>query len=352
MHRWEGASPTCAGPFSHYGCDEDDREELTYSSYGAGGEQYCFVGYKSMCCKKPVAFEGCQWYSNSHWYAPWTCDAGCPSGKMALATDPGSCSKGAEYFCCDNPVKIPDQPADVKRDYCFSTEGDFVEAAEKDDAAEDHDDILELWWYEDKCFSIPNKADPSVQTRDLKGLRSVDVEALHRREIAKVHTADGGVFELPLDDPWVQELLELGVDASDSEDEPVIHSHNGTLEERNGSRFSKICRPDKTVINTFSTSPYPGVGVLSPSRQVFNLGTAGVCLGASLVTTAHSQLVKGLKVVVEHGELTPYSSFRYPIALLTPYHRRSHRVTNPQGFYEQPFGQGTPKRRHWVQLAV
>ncbi|KAK7958032.1 glycoside hydrolase family 18 protein [Apiospora saccharicola] len=298
--KWEGASPACSAPFGSYGCDEDDRQELTYSNYGAGGEQYCFVGHKSMCCKKPVAFEGCQWYSNSHWYAPWTCDAGCPSGKMALATDPSGCSRGAQYFCCDNPVTIPDKPTDVKRDYCFSTEGDFVEAAEKDDAAEDSDDILELWWYEDKCFSIPNKDDPSVQARDLQALRSIDVEGLHRSEIAKVHTADGGVLELPLDDPWVQELLELGVSSSESDYEQESHNHNGTLEERNGSRFSKICRPDKTVINTFNTSPYPGVGVLSPSRQVFNLGTAGVCLGASLVTTAHSQLAKGLKVVVEH----------------------------------------------------
>ncbi|KAI3319646.1 glycoside hydrolase [Xylariaceae sp. AK1471] len=295
--KWEGASPACAAPFHNYGCDEDDREELTYSNYGAGGENYCYTGYKSMCCTKPVVFEGCQWYSNSHWYKPWTCDAGCPSGKMALATDPTHCSQGAQYFCCNNPVKIPDKP-DVKLDFCYSTEGDFVEASEKDDAAEDSDDYLELWWYENKCFSIPNKDDPSVQKRTNERFKDIDITSLHRSQIAHLIREDGQVFEVPLADPWVQDLLKLSAAASRKVSKHV--NHNSTLEERNGSRFSKICRPDKTVINTFNTSPYPGVGVLSPSRLVFNLGTSGICFGATLITTSHQQLAGGLKTVVEH----------------------------------------------------
>ncbi|KAG8162769.1 hypothetical protein KVR01_007247 [Diaporthe batatas] len=300
--KWEGASPVCSAPFSSYGCD-DDRQELTYSNYGAGGEQYCFTGHKSMCCTKPVVFEGCKWYSNSHWYAPWTCDAGCPSGKMALATDPTSCSKGSQYFCCDNPVKIPDKP-DVKLDFCYSTDGDFVEATEKDDAAEDSDDYLELWWYEDECFSIPNKGDPSKQNQRRDLIADVDVEGLHRSQIAKIFLDEGSVLEVPLSSPWVQDLLHLSTAAASSGWRPdrgqQQGDNNSTLEERNGSRFSKICRPDKTVINTFSSSPYPGVGKLTPSRLVYNLGTTGICFGATLVTTAHSQLAQGLKTVVEH----------------------------------------------------
>ncbi len=261
-----------------------------------------------MCCTKPVVFEGCKWYSNSHWYAPWTCDAGCPSGKMALATDPTHCSKGSQYFCCDNPVKIPDKP-DVKLEFCYSTDGDFVEASEKDDGALDSDDILELWWYEDECFSIPNTADPSIQKRNNDSTFGLpQVHDLHRSEIAKIYTADGQLFEVPLIEAWVRDLLDQSVAASIEDtfgqDNDIIlgESHgNNTLEERNGSRFSKICRPDKTVINTFSTSTYPGVRLLTPSRLVFNIGTQGVCFGAGLVTTAHSALTAGLKTVVEHG---------------------------------------------------
>lgn len=220
---------------------------------------------------------------------------------MALATDPTGCSKGSQYFCCDSSVKIPDKP-DIKLDFCYSTDGDFVEASEKDDAPEDSDDYLELWWYEDQCFSIPNKADPSNNKRATEDLDDIDVSGLHRSEIAKIITEDGRVFELPMKDPWVQNLLELSVVELATDGELGKHNGNIALEERNGARFSKICRPDKTTINTFSTSPYPGAAVLSPSRLVFNLGTSGICLGATLITTSHQQLANGLRTVVEHGE--------------------------------------------------
>lgn len=219
---------------------------------------------------------------------------------MALATDPSWCSKGAQYFCCDNPVKIPDKP-DVKLDFCYSTDGDFVEATEKDDAAEDNDDYLELWWYEDKCFSIPNKGDPSSQTRRaIEDSPYTNVKGLHRSEVAKLFTEDGRLLEVPVAESWVQDLLELSI--AQAAADGAQDQHNGTLEERNGSRFSKICKPDKTVINTFNTSPYPGVGALSPSRLVFNLGTTGICFSAALVQTSHQQLANGLKTVVEHGK--------------------------------------------------
>ncbi|KAI1497269.1 glycoside hydrolase [Biscogniauxia marginata] len=267
--KWEGASPACSvNLFGSYGCDESDREELTYSAYGAGGEQPCWTGWKN----------------------------------------PTHCSKGSQYFCCDNPVKIPDQP-DVKLDFCYSTEGDFVEASEKDDWALDSDDILELWWYEDERFSIPNTADPSVQKINNDSTFGLpQVHNLHRSEIVKIYTTDGELFEVPLREAWVQDLLDQSVAASiedtlwQDEDLTLRESQgNNTLEERNKRRFTKICGPDNTVVNTFSTSPYPGVSLRTPSLLVFNLGTQGVCFGAALVTTAHSALTAGLKTVVEHA---------------------------------------------------
>lgn len=42
---WEGAAPFCSAiPGKQYGCNEKDRKSLTYSSYGAGGEERCSRG--------------------------------------------------------------------------------------------------------------------------------------------------------------------------------------------------------------------------------------------------------------------------------------------------------------------
>ncbi|KAJ5295311.1 hypothetical protein N7508_010132 [Penicillium antarcticum] len=62
--KWEGAAPFCGkngGIGQHYGCDESDRYEETYDNVGAGGESYCYSGYKSFCCTSPPPFTGCGW---------------------------------------------------------------------------------------------------------------------------------------------------------------------------------------------------------------------------------------------------------------------------------------------------
>lgn len=46
--RWTGSAPFCAAPLSKADCP-DGRERLTYSNYGAGGEQPCITGYKVGC---------------------------------------------------------------------------------------------------------------------------------------------------------------------------------------------------------------------------------------------------------------------------------------------------------------
>ncbi|KAI5279027.1 hypothetical protein KEM54_004394, partial [Ascosphaera aggregata] len=43
--KWTGSAPTCSGPGGKAKCP-DDRKRLTYSSYGAGGEQPCLTGSK------------------------------------------------------------------------------------------------------------------------------------------------------------------------------------------------------------------------------------------------------------------------------------------------------------------
>ena len=76
---WEGAAPFCSTiPGKEHGCNEPDRKSLTYSSFGAGGEERCsrgdyelhpktfeltdrLPGYKSFCCTQPPPFTGCSW---------------------------------------------------------------------------------------------------------------------------------------------------------------------------------------------------------------------------------------------------------------------------------------------------
>ena len=305
--KWEGASPFCSAvPFKAYGCDESDRKQLTYSNYGAGGEQGCYLGYKSMCCTQPPAFTDCAWYSYSTIFHPYTCNAGCPSGKTPIATDPSGCSEGYQFFCCSNPTKTPDVPTNT--DFCYSTEGDFVEASEKDDDPVDDKDILELYWYEDECFSIPNNADPSVHKRASQLEASYSIAGLRPDQIVKIFTDSGVSFEIPLSVPWAQDILEQSL-AADIRD--VIDEHekvgfgNHSLEERGGGRFSKICQANGNTINTFTTAAYPGAGGLirNGGRLVYAATTTGGCLTLGLVKVAHSSIQAGVKIVVEHGRI-------------------------------------------------
>ncbi|KAK0630488.1 hypothetical protein B0T17DRAFT_222151 [Bombardia bombarda] len=310
--KWEGASPFCSAVIDkQYGCDESDRSSLTYSNYGAGGEEPCVLGYKSLCCVKPAPFSNCEWVRSSGLWSkiahPLTCDGSCPSGKTPIANDPSGCfGTGSQFFCCENPSKTPDIP--VKNDFCFSTEGDFVEATEKDEDAIDSHDILELWWYEDECFAIPNTADPSVHKRAVDISSSYDLSGLEPNEILTLWTDSGMSYQFPITDEFAREIFDKSLAAGFRDSlgggyENVGVTTNGTsIEERTGSRISKICNANNVQINSFSTSTYPGSQSLikNSGRLVFASVTTGGCLALNLGKVAHGALAAGVKVVVEH----------------------------------------------------
>lgn len=94
--------------FCKRGCKEQDRQELTYSGWGAGGEEPCATGYKSLCCTQPPPYQNCQWYKHGDSFAnignPFSCSGKCPAGKQMIASDIGSCFSGYQVYCCDAPA--------------------------------------------------------------------------------------------------------------------------------------------------------------------------------------------------------------------------------------------------------
>lgn len=102
---WEGSAPTCSAPFSQAACS-NSRQALTYSTYGAGGENRCNTGSKSLCCDQPPPYQNCKWeaHGGSWFFVPLKCGGGCPSGKQVVAVDPTGCLSGTQSFCCDQQV--------------------------------------------------------------------------------------------------------------------------------------------------------------------------------------------------------------------------------------------------------
>ena len=99
---WEGSAPFCKR-----GCDKG-RQELTYSGWGAGGEEPCSTGSKSLCCTQPPPYQNCQWYKHGDSFGnfgnPFSCSGKCPAGKQMIASDIGSCFVGYQVYCCDAPA--------------------------------------------------------------------------------------------------------------------------------------------------------------------------------------------------------------------------------------------------------
>lgn len=190
--KWEGAAPFCGKHGrvgEHYGCDEGDRYEETYDSLGAGGENYCFSGYKSFCCTKPPPFQDCEWTSKEHSFLhPFTCPGGCPAGKQIIAQDPSKlsfCDSGSAFYCCDAPVEeLPDN--DSSLNFCASSDGDYVLSI-SDGSTNNYDDdgnpadIIELYWYEDDVFVVPNDASPDVMKRSTGVIEELMALSIDRR---------------------------------------------------------------------------------------------------------------------------------------------------------------------------
>ncbi|KAL8671161.1 MAG: hypothetical protein Q9168_004338 [Polycauliona sp. 1 TL-2023] len=79
---------------------------------GAGGEEPCVTGYKSLCCTQPPPYQNCQWYKHGDSIAnfgnPFSCSGKCPSGKQMIASDVGTCFYGYQVYCCDSPATAND----------------------------------------------------------------------------------------------------------------------------------------------------------------------------------------------------------------------------------------------------
>ncbi|GIJ91973.1 hypothetical protein Asppvi_010948 [Aspergillus pseudoviridinutans] len=108
--KWYGSAPFCAAPFSKASCPTG-RQSLTYSNYGAGGEEPCITGYKSFCCDQPPPYENCDWYYHGGkilGQIPFQCTGECPAGKASIATDPSGCLSGYGSFCCSSPSTTND----------------------------------------------------------------------------------------------------------------------------------------------------------------------------------------------------------------------------------------------------
>ena len=298
--KWEGASPFCAAnPFKSYGCDESDRQELTYDAFGAGGEQLCLTGYKSLCCTQPPPFDRCDW-TGKHLTlkVQLQCQTGCASGKQTVATDPSWCDTGSNYFCCDQPPgSIPDAPTNL--DFCVAPNDAYV-LSDANDLDGNPADLLELYWYEDDCFAVPNTADPSVHKRwtdmiarfaDTRLVKRWDPMTRTDPSLPSVCLNEANCWSIPdTQDSGFQQLL--------AEVQEFRNHTEAVLVPR--ARTPKFCLPNGKK-NSFTAKNYPSVSTLSGSRQFFRVVKtgvkAGVCASLPLVLGARAV---GDDYVVEH----------------------------------------------------
>ena len=157
-------------------------------------------------------------------------------------------------------------------------------------------DILEMYWYEDECYSIPNTGDPDSMKRSVYGHtpnRPLTQPAGGRNDgVPKLCNEDDECFNIldPDSDLDFQRLLAL-VTNSSQVFEP--------LEPR--ARTPKICLPNGKT-NNFVAKSYPGVLPLSArGRQFYGVVKSGakaaLCQGLPLVLGARQLAVK---YVTEH----------------------------------------------------
>lgn len=322
--KWEGAAPFCGknGKVGeHYGCDESDRYEETFDSLGSGGESYCFSGYKSFCCTKPAPFTGCGWTSKEHpWLHPFTCSTGCPTGKQIIATDPskaGICDGDtSSYYCCDAPLEdVPDDQDNLN--FCQSLDDMYVLSNEYDDD-ENPADLIELYWYENEIFTVPNNEDPSTWTNTK---RSTGIMAeLQQMRLARGwdghYAADANTtlpqvcnaidcFYVPASD--VAEVEDLLAEIRGSWDlQTVRHNPYAGIEDQWHSIIEKrtrssVVRLPKNRRVRFVAATYNTVAELSGMGRQFWAGAAANTINICLTNKAAFQGRQvGRKYVTEH----------------------------------------------------
>ncbi|EPE06529.1 chitinase class V [Ophiostoma piceae UAMH 11346] len=330
--KWSGSAPFCASGSNKAGCPDDFPIHDTFSFQGAGGDATCVTGYKSFCCTDPDPYKGrnCAWTTRAHSFLhPFTCATGCPNGQEIIAEDyydhdssAWCLSNTAEYYCCDKLANDDDN--DVVSNVCADTHGDYVENDEHDEDG-NVADFMELYMYEDECFSVPNRADPTTDyskrwldgssrgglsngTKLLGDLIATGLDALAESQKqllaaaapiggrndghAKICDADGMCYYVSgAQDVDYAELKDLRamleIDSAHAE---------GELEER-GSRQAKICIP-KSKGSAFKAKHYPGVTKLAAKGLNFRTAVdIAKCAGMALSNGAR---ILGEKYVTEH----------------------------------------------------
>lgn len=301
--KWEGSAPFCGKHGrvgEHYGCDEPDRYEETFDSFGSGGENVCGSGYKSFCCTKPPPFHNCEWTSKDHpWLQPFTCPTGCPAGKQIIANDPSKlsfCFSGSAYYCCDAPLKdIPDDADDLN--FCTSLDDQYNLSHEYDDDGNPAD-LIEFYWYENEIFVVPNNESPDQWTNTKRSTDILDElnrirllrgwEGLYMTEanntLPQVCT-DADCFYIPevgLDDVHVQVLLdEVRATWSSTTVLQNPYADKGQLDLLERSRSALVRLPKNKRVK-FAASTYKSVAELAGAGRKFwagaHAGTPNICL--------------------------------------------------------------------------
>jgi chitinase len=210
-------------------------------------------------------------------------------------------------------------------------------------------DLLELYWYEDECYPIPNTGDPDSMKRWLpeleygyEGKRPTAMPPGSRNDgVPKICNADNECYNVlsPEKDIGFQQLLSSALN----------HSH-AVLEPR--GRVAKICLP-KGKSNSFKAKYYPGVLPLSArGRQFYGAMKTGVQTGlCAALPLVLGPRVLGEDYVTEHVmELqTPAQFANSMLKGLLP-----SGATAPGSGYDwtQVFGPNGYMFQTWAQLGI
>ncbi|KAG4435727.1 hypothetical protein IFR05_008777 [Cadophora sp. M221] len=352
---WTGTAPFCATGSGHASCPSSKPDFVTNSLYGAGGESVCISGYKSFCCTDPEPYQNCAWTTRAHSFlAPFTCSTGCPAGQQIVAESyrdhdsNGPCFHDtASYYCCDQFNQTA--PTTDPPNFCVAADTDYVLSGSADPDG-NVADILELYWYEDDCFSIPNTGDPDSMKRSFYSPTS-------QRPIAE---GPGGFNDgLPKLCNERDECFKILDAESDLDYQRLLAIiTNGTvvsdesLEPR--ARTPKICLPNKKT-NNFVAKSYPGVLPLSArGRQYYGVVKSGakaaLCNSLPLILGARQLAVK---YVTEHVfELqTPAQFANSMLSKLLP---SGAQAPGAAANYDwtQVFGKGGYMFQTWKQLGI
>ncbi|KAJ5958894.1 glycoside hydrolase family 18 protein [Penicillium vulpinum] len=287
---WQGSAPLCRS----HSCASDEAQIATDQSAGGHG---CWFNHKSLCCStssSDAAVGQCKWSGS----AP-----GCASGQ-----NHASCASGFPEYLTDSVNGQGGESTDPTNDppnFCSAADTAYVYSDELD-SDENSADFVELYWYEDDCFTLPNTGDPDLMKRWFALYDKVGEGEIWKRSVAPPPgKRNEGFPKICIDEDC------FNVPKSEHQDfEELLWSvgnfTHGSYVEVVGevvpraSRTAKICQ-NKKQISKFSAKPYSPVSILSTSRQFFGVVKSGaksaLCNGLPVVL---GKRALGTNYVVEH----------------------------------------------------